>query len=127
MISQRRSLFYIVVAVLLATMTLAANTGAGPQKAMPPTPTKPMDQLTAQLQKLDPKAAIVRYVLYGDQPASRDPLHRCAWKPTLSYRHHLKEEQLRRRRAAGHATLECLRTIDDQRVPGCQREESPLP
>jgi hypothetical protein len=66
MISQRRSLFYIVVAVLLATMTLAANTGAGPQKAMPPTPTKPMDQLTAQLQKLDPKAAIVRYVLYGD-------------------------------------------------------------
>jgi hypothetical protein len=39
------------------------------------------------------------------QPASQDPLHRCAWKPTLSYLHHLKEEQLRRRRATGHATL----------------------
>ena len=48
------------------------------------------------------------------QPASRDPLHRCAWKPTLSYVHHLKEEQLRRRRAAGHATLGRLGTINHQ-------------
>jgi hypothetical protein len=40
----------------------------------------------------------------GVQPASRDPLHRCTWKPTLSSGHHFKEEQLRWRRGVGRAT-----------------------
>jgi hypothetical protein len=62
-----------------------------------------------------------------EQPASQDPLHRCAWKPTLSRGHDFEEEQLRWRRDVRHSTLGGLRAIDDQSVLGCQGDEPPLP
>jgi hypothetical protein len=67
MIRPRRSGLCAFVVVLIPTMAITADAGAGTKKAPPPTPKTPLDQFNAQLEKLDPKAAIIRYALPGSR------------------------------------------------------------